>query len=126
MSILRDHLNAHPEQAPALFAYFLTRTEPRHHWGGLTRKELRELITLLPHLTGDRKKEALAIAHRASQWRSERSCHHCGIFHGEFAVKFCKDCFAGELFEPGTDRRKILRSFKIRAREIKGLCPLTD
>lgn len=125
MSHLQDHLNTHPEQAHALLTYFLIRTEPRHRWGGLTSNELRELVTLLPHLTGDRKKEAIATARRASQWRSERSCEHCGIFHGELAVKFCKDCFAGELFEPDTDRRKILRSFKVKAKGIENLRPFT-
>ena len=101
--VLRRHLQQHSDQAGKLLQYLLLRTYPRHEWGCLTRTEEASLRVLAEHLTGDDLTTVRRLFKRITKWYRVRSCEHCGVFHGDVGLRYCRDCFAAELL---TGRRE--------------------
>lgn len=113
--LLRQHLQQHPEHASGLFRFLLLTCYPRHVWGCLTRTEESYVRVLVDFLTCDEKQTAISLWRRVQEWYHIRCCEHCGIFHGDVGLRFCKPCFAGELL-PG-DRRHYLHRVKLTTRQ---------
>ena len=115
VSTLRRHLERHPEHASGLFRFLLITCYPRCEWGSLTRTESAYVRIIAGFLVGTHKEEAVALDRRVVEWYRVRCCEHCGIFHGDVGLRFCKPCFDGELLTG--ERRHYLHPVKVTTRQ---------
>jgi len=124
--VLRQHLQQHPDHAGKLLQYLLLRTNPRHEWGCLTQTEVAPLRVLADHLTGDDLTTARSLFKRVAKWYRVRSCEHCGIFHGDVGLRYCRDCFAAQLLT-GSRQDYLILDFgsRLRAEAIAQIANLT-